>query len=214
MYGHATEDEVDRILALERRYRERPHDLEGLLELGVLYIEPAHREDGAIKCFERVLEADPSNAEARLWLAYCCIHYLMDRHALERAASLLAGVQADPEFGGAASMLKAEALEDMGELDHDEKIRLLEDSVSRSPHFVSNHERLSRAYQVIGRLHDSIEHLKRALANLERFEPRDESRRAQALEELVTGRGQPELHEELVPRLYELQNQAERRHVE
>lgn len=75
----------------------------------MLYIDPAHREAEAISLLEEILEMDPSNGRAQLWLAYCCIHYLMDEPALRRAIALTEKLEEDSELGGAAAMLRAEA---------------------------------------------------------------------------------------------------------
>lgn len=204
MYGHASEEEIEYIREVERQVA-KERNPETLLELGVLYIEPAHREAEAVELFESVLRMDPSNSRAQLWLAYCCIHYLMDQAALQRAVALTERLEDDWELRAAAALLRAEALEDAGELSKSEKVRLLEMSVSRSPDWVSNRERLAWVYAELGRFEEALDHVRRALSNLEAFEPSRNSTEARIFEELVTGRGQPQLQEELTKHAYELE---------
>lgn len=205
MYGHAGEEEIEYIRDVERRTATEPSP-ETMLELGVLYIEPAHREAEAIELFESVLKMDPSNSRAQLWLAYCCIHYLMDKIALQRAIAITQRLEGDRELGGAAAMLWAEALEDAGELVKSEKVRLLEMSVRRSPDWVNNRERLAWAYEESGRFEEALEHVRKALANLETFSaPRRVSTESRTFEELITGRGQLDLQEELIKHAFELE---------
>ena len=205
VYGHASEDEIKYIRDVERRVAKEP-DIETLLELGVLYIEPAHREAEAVELFEAILESDPSNGRAQFWLAFCCIHYLMDEPALHRAIALTQRLDNDPELGGAAAMLRAEASQDAGKITKPEKVRLLETSVGRSPNWVSNRERLAWAYEQVGKFREALEHVRTALSNLEKFElSKKISVESRIFEELITGRGQPDLQEELNKHAYDLE---------
>jgi hypothetical protein len=45
----------------------------------------AHEEHLAMPLLEQILDKEPSNAAAKLWLAYCGIHFLLDEASLRRA---------------------------------------------------------------------------------------------------------------------------------
>jgi cytochrome c-type biogenesis protein CcmH/NrfG len=157
MYAHASGKNRDAIHGFEER-ASASGSVADLLRLAQVYIEPAHEEQLAIPLLEQILAREPSNAPAKLWLAYCCIHYLMDEASLRRAVQLLQDV-IDSRSGleAAAQMLLAEVREDLGEIIPTRKIELLEASVRERPDWVFNRVRLGRAYRAEGRLAEGNE---------------------------------------------------------
>ena len=189
MNGHANAEGLKLIERLEAVVDLKESPLEDLLELGQLYIEPCHREAEAISLFETVLSRDHNNACAKFWLAYCCLHYLMDQDALRRATTLLESVieSGDTQYTAAAYMLLAEVLEEKGSLSTDKQIQLLEASVSSEPNWVYNRQSLAWAYMEAGRHSDALEHINQALANVKTPEP-EWSFTKRNFEESITGR--------------------------
>jgi tetratricopeptide (TPR) repeat protein len=186
--------------------------IEDLLELGQLYIEPCHREAEAISLFEAVLRRDHNNACAKFWLAYCCLHYLMDQDALRRAITLLESVTegGDTQYTGAAYMLLAEVREEEGSLSTDKKIQLLEASVSYEPNWVYNRQSLAWAYMEAGRHSDAIEQINHALANVRTPEP-EWSVTKRNFEESITGRIGHRVTERLASDLEKVQEKIKSR---
>jgi tetratricopeptide (TPR) repeat protein len=186
--GHATPEEQEEINRQEAYLKEEDAPVEHLVELGVLYIEPYHRVADAIAVFERVLERVPRNIDARFWLAYCCVHYLMDDAALRKAVGLLeAIIQHEPAGSGHAYLLLAEALEDQGRLSADDKIRLLEASVKCEPEWVYNRQSLAWVYRDTGRFEEALIQIEKALDNIR--EPDSSwSPAVRRFEQMVTGR--------------------------
>jgi tetratricopeptide (TPR) repeat protein len=173
MNGHASAEELELIKRLEAGIDLKESSTKDLLELGQLYIEPSHREAEAIQLFETVLQRDPYNASAKFWLAYCCVHYLMDEDALQRATDLLESVieRGDgEEYTSAAYMLLAEVLEE-GDLSTERKIQLLEASVGYEPDWVYNHQSLAWAYMEAGKPSDALEQINQALSNVKSPDP-------------------------------------------
>jgi hypothetical protein len=129
MYVHASDKDREAMYGFEER-ASATGSVADLLKLAQVYIEPAHEEQLAISLLEQILAREPSNAPAKLWLAYCCIHYLLDQASLRRAVQLLEDV-IDSQSGreAAAQVLLAEVLEDLGEIAPARKIELLEGSV-------------------------------------------------------------------------------------
>jgi tetratricopeptide (TPR) repeat protein len=188
MNGHATDEDMKIVRQLESKLDLGSSPLDDLLELGQLYIEPCHREGEAMRIFEAVLARDPNNADAKFWLAYCCLHYLMDPAALRRAAILLESlIQTSPKLAGAAYMLLAEVLDEEGNLTVDRKIELLEKSVALEPGWVHNRESLAWAYMEAGRFADALEQINRALTNVVTPTP-DWKITIRNFEESITGR--------------------------
>ena len=188
MSGHANEEEIQVVQQLESSIDFDTSPINDLLELGQLYIEPCHREGEAIAIFEAVLRRDPRNAHAKFWLAYCCLHYLMDPDSLRRAADLLESViQEDPQHAGAAYMLLAEVLDEAGNLPLNRKLQLLEASVHREPGWVFNRQSLAWAYTEAGRYSDALAQLRIALANVTKADP-SWSISTRNFEESITGR--------------------------
>jgi len=188
MNGHATDEDMKIVRQLESKIDLESSPLADLLELGQLYIEPCHREEEAMRIFEAVLARDPNNADAKFWLAYCCLHYLMVPAAIRRAAILLESViQTNPERAGAAYLLLAEVLDEEGNLTVDRKIELLEKSVALEPTWVHNRESLAWAYMEAARFADALEQISKALTNVVTPNP-EWSITTRNFEESITGR--------------------------
>ena len=188
MSGHESKEEAELIGRLEANLDLNQSPIEDLLELGQLYIEPAHREDEAIRLFEAVLRRDPDNAAARFWLANIYLRYLMDQEALKRAVELLGPVLEDgSSYTGAAFMLLAEILEEPGDLPLERKIQLLEASAELEPEWVYNRQSLAWAYSEAGRFAEALAQLQRARANVIPPDPNWTLTRRN-FEESVTGR--------------------------
>jgi tetratricopeptide (TPR) repeat protein len=187
MYGHASDREREAIYEFEER-ASATGSVADLLKLAQVYVEPAHEEQLAIPLLEQILDREPSNAVAKLWLAYCGIHFLMDEASLRRAVRLLESIiDSRSQLDGAARMLLAEVLEDLGELTPTRKTELLEASVRLQPDWVFNRVRLGRAYRAQGRLAEGKEHFQVALSNLT-TESSEWDLAARAFESSITGR--------------------------
>jgi tetratricopeptide (TPR) repeat protein len=187
MYGHASDEQQLVIDALEEQVA-KSGNIDDLLRLAQVYIEPAHEEHRSIALLERVLESDPENATAKIWLAYCCIHVLMEEKALLRAVRLLESViESKSQSAGAAYMLLAEAFGDRGDLSLSRKIELLEASTNAEPDWVFNHIRLGRAYREAKRTGEALAEFEVALRNL--IESEDDSDLAtEVFQSEITGR--------------------------
>jgi thioredoxin-like negative regulator of GroEL len=171
-WGHADGQEREVVADLLRRIVPEESPTQDILDLALLLIEPCHREHQAIPLIEAVLKRAPSNGRAKILLAHCCIGYLVERPALKRAKALLASViDTDPEYRGAAYMLLAEALYDMGKLPIGKEIRMLESSVACEPEWVYNRYRLAGAYKRVGRFSDAVDQMQRAVANIKDADP-------------------------------------------
>ena len=188
MNGHAGNEEIEVVRRLESRMELGSSSINDLLELAQLYIEPVHREAEAIAILEAVLKRDPDNSFAKFWLAYCCLHYLMDPAAIRKAKELLESViQADPQHAGAAYMLLAEVLEEEGNLPVDQKIEMLEKSVALEPDWVFNRQSLAWAYRQTGKFSKALEQIEKALSNVTQPDPSWSITRRN-FEESITGR--------------------------
>lgn len=170
MSGHETFSEKKRVEQLEATFDLDKSSIEDLLDLGLLYIEPCHRESDAIRLYETILKRDPKNSAAKFWLAYCCIWYLMDKDALKRAITLLENIiDTDKNFSGAAFILIAEAMGDLYNLPMEEKIKFLEASIKYEPNWVYNHLYLAWAYKAAKRDHDALNQAELALENFKKY---------------------------------------------
>jgi tetratricopeptide (TPR) repeat protein len=187
MNGHAGNEEIEVVKRLESQMDLSGSSVNDLLELAQLYIEPFHREAEAMAILEAVLKRD-HNSLAKFWLAYCCLHYLMDPVAIRRAKTLLESViQADPQHAGAAYMLLAEVLEEEGNLPVDQKIKMLETSVALEPDWVFNRQSLAWAYRQAGKFSNALEQIEKALGNVSQPDPSWSITRRN-FEESITGR--------------------------
>lgn len=170
MSGHAAPEELREIETREAELDPATSPVADLLELGLLYLEPAHREEDAIRLFESILARDPDHGPARLWLAYSLLHYAMDQPSLARAQDLLTPLLDAGTYGGAAHMLLAEVRDEQG-ADVGERIRLLEASVAQEPDWVSNRHDLAWAYSAAGRHDAAAEQLEQALEAIRAEDP-------------------------------------------
>jgi thioredoxin-like negative regulator of GroEL len=195
---------------LESRVDARHGPIDDILELAQLYIEPCHREGDAIALFEAVLERDPQNSVARLWISHCCLHYLMESKALRRAAALLASIiSTDSDSAGAAYWLLAQVLDDLGELSVERRIELLEASVACEPAWVLNRQSLASAYEEAGDLPAAIAQIRQALANVGREDPSWRPARKN-FERSITGRASFRIAERLHAQLARLSGGKEK----
>ena len=192
MNGHAESAERALIQELEAALDLDQSPIDDLLALGQLLIEPGHREAEAIPLFEAILARQPNDHRARYWIAYCLVHYLMDRAARQRAIALLkeiteagAGERPEPAYAAAAYMLLAEAGAES--LPVDERIRLLEASVAHEPGWVYNRQSLAWVYREAQRYEEALRELGRARDNVATVDPGWSAVRRN-FEESITGR--------------------------
>lgn len=203
MFGHASSSEIEMVKQMERSLDLARSPIDELLRLGQLYIEPLHQEHQAIKVLEAAIRREPCNTWVTYWLSYCCVYYLMDDSALEKARDLLKScILTCPKPSAAIYSLLAEVLDDLeGPWRQDvkseqarrtptplvERIHLLEESVRLEPSWVNNRISLAWAYERAGRIGDAIHELEQAKKNIVHPDANwDYTRRN--FEELVTGR--------------------------
>jgi len=167
MWGHANLEEKRVIQELEEEINVNKSPIGKLIELSLLYIEPCHNYEMAIELIKSILRRDRDNENAKILMAFCCIHYLMSKSDLEYAEKILNEViTTGKKNKGEAYMLLAEVLQDLGKLKLKEEINLLELSVKFEPEWVSNHYLLSYAYEKMENLEKAIEHMNIAIKNL------------------------------------------------
>jgi tetratricopeptide (TPR) repeat protein len=182
MSGHASEKDIESIKQLDASLDPASSPTNELLTLGLLYLEPLHQEDQAIRVFEAILKREAQNVWATYWLAYSYLHYVLDNSALLKAKSLLESyVSSYPMSNGAIYELLANVLDDLDgswrrgvhserELPPptslQEKIDLLEESVRLEPEWVHNRMSLSWAYERAGRFEHAIRELEQAKRNI------------------------------------------------
>jgi tetratricopeptide (TPR) repeat protein len=172
MSGHESPEELELIARLENNVNYDTSPIETLMDLGLMYMEPCHREDEAIRLFEIALERDPRSSQTKFWLAYCLIHYRMDPAALKRAKELVEEIiAADPECAGGGYYLLSEIMQDLGNLNVENNIQVLELSVRHKPHWVHNHVSLASAYWNVRRTAEAIAEMRAAIDNLQLPEP-------------------------------------------
>lgn len=171
MTGHGTPEVRALVVRLEQVIELEKSDVAEILELAQLYVEPCHREDRAIDLFEAVLKREPQNSIAKLWLAYCCIHYLMDAAALQRAHDVLKSILRDDPKNGAAYLLLAEVLQDLGDSSIQTRISLLESSVACEPTWVNNRHYLAWSYWKADRKPEAVQEMRQAVENVRSADP-------------------------------------------
>lgn len=186
MTGHATAAEAREIESREATLDRATSPVGELLELALLYLEPAHREDEAIELLESIVARHPQHAEARVWLAYALLHFGMDQDSLARAREVVTPVLENTSHAGAAYMLLGEIGEEDG-VEVAERIRLLEASVAAEPEWVNNRHDLAVAYFEAGRSEDATAQLEAALGSIRGEDP-DWSLARRSYEESLTGR--------------------------
>jgi tetratricopeptide (TPR) repeat protein len=205
MGDHADSDQASAVYALEATIDPERSPVEDLVRLGLLYIEPCHREDDAIILLEAALKRVPGHACAKIWLAYCCIHHLLDEAALARARRLMESVlEAGSDERGAAYLLLAEAGRDLGDLPLTEEVALLEASVQQEPGWVSNRESLAWVYAQTGRRADALAQLRAALRNIRPL--REGAGVAEEMyEQSITGRASHRARERILAQLVRIE---------
>lgn len=166
MAGHATPEEEKRIDELKRRVDPEASSIEDVLALALSYIEPIHEEDQALCLLEVILRRDPRNSLAKIWIAHCYIHYLMNRKVLERAKVLMESViKDDPKYAAAAYILLTSILRDLDGITPEHEISLWEAAIDCEPDWPNSHYGLAWAYLKLGRRADAIKEMERAMAN-------------------------------------------------
>ncbi len=166
--GHETKEDIEKLVALERKTSTDKGDVSNMLELSSFYIEPFHKEDKAIALLNRILALNPEYEIAKLWLCFCHIHYSMDKSSLLQAEKLLRSMISNnvSKQKGAVFMLLAETLDDLEKINLMEQIDLLEQSVFSSPDWVLNRYVLAGAYKKFGSLSKAIEQMDCAINNI------------------------------------------------
>src|SRR5947207_1132747 len=125
MIGHASDAENAYIAGLEAELAISP-SWSRVMDLAVLYVEPGHEQQKTVAIMNASLALRPDDGRARIWLAFCAIHWSMDRASLERAVELLEpAVSVVGPHTGAAAILMAEALDDLSRLDEERRFELL-----------------------------------------------------------------------------------------
>jgi tetratricopeptide (TPR) repeat protein len=186
MSGHATPEQLSEIQARAALVNPATSPADEVIDLAVLFLEPAHREDAAISLLEALLGREPENAAARVWLAYALLHFRMDQAALDRATQLLIPLLDHPIYAGAAHLLLAEVRDEQGR-DLAERIGLLERSVALAPDWVSNRQDLAWAYSEAGRQEDAAAQLNQAITAVRAVDP-SWGIQQREFEESITGR--------------------------
>ncbi len=174
-YGHATPEEQQHIQELEARIDAATSPLGEILELALLYIEPCHRGESVVELLQAILQRDPNNSVAKIWIGYCCLWALISPEWQRYAQGLLQEALAsepDPELVAGAYLLLAQLSRKLAFPKWNEpealsrEIELLRVSIDRAPHWVNNHRTLAWAYKQRGDVAESIEHLQRGIENM------------------------------------------------
>lgn len=178
------------------------------LELGCYCIEPLHDEERAIACFERVLLRDPNCSLARIWLAYCYLHYSMDDESMRAGRALLETItEGDPEHRGAALLLSAELGDFSGQIAKEEVIDLLQRSVAAAPNWVNNRRSLATRYAALGHHPAADVQLSTAIQHIAVEDPQWHASR-RLFEILITGRTAFQVAERMQELLRRLHSQS------
>lgn len=187
--GHASKQEKQYILKLEQEIDWVQSPLEKLIELGSLYIEPSHDEKKAIEVFKRVLLRDPDQVVAKIWIAYCHIHYTMDSASLNEAKNILESITLNEDIHSkaAAYMLQSEVLSDLGESSAYKEKELLEYSVALEPNWVNNRYILAWTYKELGQGAEAVRQMREAIQNIRSSDPLWNKSRV-IYERCITGR--------------------------
>src|SRR5207248_753581 len=135
------------------------------------YIEPCHREDDSVRLIEQVLSVEPTNLRACVLLGYCSLHYLIAAAAIDRAQTILLRLTttSDRQWS-AARLIVLDEIESILNPDADARsMELLRRCIDLEPDWVWNHQRLARRLAGSGQRGEAINHMTRAVSNLERF---------------------------------------------
>lgn len=209
MSGHETPEEKKYIEDLEKKIDLDNSSIEAILELSILYIDPSHREDEAIMLLKTVLKRDPKNEKAKILLAHCCIHYLMDKNSLLYAETLLNEIiSGSGNYIGAAYNLLPSVLGELYKIPISQKINYFELSVKNEYSWVSNHYNLAFSYKQAGRFEEAISEIKTAIRNVVPPDPKW-SMAETYYEGLITGRGENDFF--LRSELYNIEKEFEKK---
>jgi tetratricopeptide (TPR) repeat protein len=72
--GHATEQDIKDLNALEERLQKNPHDVRALIEKGFLCMNEFHWAQEALEAFREAVASDNTNVDAYFWLAKSLYH--------------------------------------------------------------------------------------------------------------------------------------------
>jgi len=167
MIGHSTPEELTKIAELESQLRARKSSPQEDLELALYYLEPCHSGTQAMELLKNLVVREPGEPMARVWLAYCALHYTMDLESLRFARALLEeSIGSNGSFGAAASLLLPQVEMELGVASPSREIELFERSIRLCPDWVFNHHLLALDYVAAGRQAEAVEHLERAKSNV------------------------------------------------
>lgn len=186
MSGHASPDQLADINVRAAALDPATSPPTDLIDLALLYLEPAHREDDAIELLEITLSREPNNGDATIWLAYALVHVRLDQAAMNRATDLLTPLLDDRTHAAAAHLLLAEVRDEQG-ADVAERIALLERSVALAPDWVNNRQDLAWAYSEADRQADAAAQLNQAITAIRAADP-SWTIQQREFEESITGR--------------------------
>jgi tetratricopeptide (TPR) repeat protein len=166
--GHETKQDIEKLNRLENDLKNEYTNPIKMFEVAILYIEPFHKEDKAIILLKNILDLEPQNELAKIWLSFCYLHYLMDKDSLFQAEELLKSIISNQNSlqMGAAKMLLAETLDDLNKVTWSQKAKLLEQSVSLEPTWVKNRYNLAFTYKQLGKLSEAIAQIDLAIKNI------------------------------------------------
>ena len=172
MAGHATPEDLAAIARLESQLRLGQSSPQENLELALYYLEPCHSVADAMELLRNLVVREPRMPTARIWLAYCALHYTMDLDSLRLAKVLLEeNVGLDDSLRAAASLLLPQIERELGTASPAQEIELFERSTSLRPDWVFNHHLLALAYAAADRQAEAVEHLKKARSNVGTLDP-------------------------------------------
>jgi cytochrome c-type biogenesis protein CcmH/NrfG len=151
---HASAKEVALFEEYEKRLEKNPNDVDALIQIGFLCIEPFHDdEEFGFDCLERAVELEPANMQAQLWFARALYHtqcaYEDAKIALENA------LQIDPNNAECCDLL-ASVLQSLGEDENLSKsITLLQRAITTQPGWPLLRFRLANHFLKRGQLDEA-----------------------------------------------------------
>jgi hypothetical protein len=189
------------VRALEERVVSRTATVAEEIEFGCCCLEPLHEEERGLACFENALLRDPGSAPARIWIAYCHLHYSMDDDAMRAGRALLVdvidgAVAGGAEYRGAALLLSAELGDYFCQISKTTVLDLLTRSVAAAPNGVSNRRCLATRYAVLGHRGEADAQLSTAMQNILPEDPSWPVSR-KLFERFITGRSAFQVGERL-----------------
>lgn len=185
--GHPTEGEAARVKLLREKQRANALTRDEALELALLSLEPLHEGDDAAELLIKLIEVDPTDELAKLWLACTYIDEFMDEGSLRKAIALCDEILASPDgtHRAAALLLKAAALQQLSMSQAAKP--LLEKSIAAAPDWISNRRLLAKIYEDSGQNQLAKEQLQAILKVADRPVHPDNTI-AYTFELLITGR--------------------------